>query len=122
MKTETYLTPQQVADRWQVTTMTLRRWRKEGRIKTYSTASHKAVRFKLSEIEQFEASNITANQEQATTLDKKLRVRFAGQFMAEMMGAMTREYTHITLAKAGLASLAEMAVIGADELLTRLAK
>ena len=47
-----YCTPAELAARWKITTMTLRRWRKAGKIK----ASHigRGVRFALSEVERFE--------------------------------------------------------------------
>lgn len=51
-----YLTPAELEARWKVTGMTLRRWRKEGKIK----ASHfgRGVRFSLSDIERFEREAI----------------------------------------------------------------
>jgi excisionase family DNA binding protein len=47
-----FLTPAQLAARWQVTPMTLRRWRQSGKI----TALHlgRAVRFSLTEIVRIE--------------------------------------------------------------------
>lgn len=48
-----YLTPKQLAERWQVTPMTLRRWRRDGKIRVYQLG--RGVRFSLTEVEQFEA-------------------------------------------------------------------
>jgi len=47
-----YLTPAETAARWKVTPMTLRRWRKMGKIKV----SHfgRGVRFSIAEIERIE--------------------------------------------------------------------
>jgi excisionase family DNA binding protein len=47
-----FLTPADLAARWKVTPMTLRRWRKAGKIKTSFLG--RGVRFALSEVERFE--------------------------------------------------------------------
>jgi excisionase family DNA binding protein len=47
-----FLTPAELASRWQVTTMTLRRWRKSGRIKTVHLG--RGIRFAIADIEQLE--------------------------------------------------------------------
>ena len=51
-----FYSPAQLAARWQVTGMTLRRWRKAGKIK----ASHigRGVRFAVAEVERFESDSI----------------------------------------------------------------
>jgi predicted site-specific integrase-resolvase len=48
----TFLTPQELGARWKVTPMTLRRWRKAGKLK----ASHlgRGVRYSSTEIERIE--------------------------------------------------------------------
>lgn len=45
-------TPKQICSRWQVTGMTLRRWRKAGKISALHIG--RQIRFSLSEIERFE--------------------------------------------------------------------
>jgi excisionase family DNA binding protein len=47
-----FLTPTELAARWQVSTMTLRRWRKEGKLKTIHLG--RAVRFEISEVQRVE--------------------------------------------------------------------
>ncbi|MBN8422448.1 MAG: helix-turn-helix domain-containing protein [Verrucomicrobia bacterium] len=47
-----YLTPSELATRWKITTMTLRRWRKDGRIKVAFMG--RGIRFSMTEIERFE--------------------------------------------------------------------
>jgi excisionase family DNA binding protein len=47
-----YLTPADLAARWKITTMTLRRWRKAGRLK--ASYIGRGVRFSVAEIERFE--------------------------------------------------------------------
>lgn len=47
-----FLTPAELAARWQVSTLTLRRWRKEGRLKTINIG--RAVRFELTEVQRVE--------------------------------------------------------------------
>jgi predicted site-specific integrase-resolvase len=51
-----FYTTAHLTDRWQVTGMTLRRWRKAGKIK----ASHigRGVRFAVAEVERFERESI----------------------------------------------------------------
>ncbi|WP_397382528.1 helix-turn-helix domain-containing protein [Prosthecobacter sp.] len=46
------LTPAQLAARWSVTTVTLRRWRRLGRIQAIHLG--RGVRFSLSDVERFE--------------------------------------------------------------------
>lgn len=46
------LTPADLAARWSITTMTLRRWRKAGRLK--ASYIGRGVRFSVAEIERFE--------------------------------------------------------------------
>ena len=48
------LTRKQLAERWNITTRTLKRWEKAGRIKPLTLSSH-TIRYKLSEILAFEA-------------------------------------------------------------------
>ncbi|MFZ2281930.1 MAG: helix-turn-helix domain-containing protein [Prosthecobacter sp.] len=47
-----YYSPAQLAARWQVTGMTLRRWRKAGKIKALHIG--RGVRFSIAEVERFE--------------------------------------------------------------------
>jgi excisionase family DNA binding protein len=47
-----FLTPADLATRWKVTQMTLRRWRKAGKIKV--SILGRGVRFALSEVERVE--------------------------------------------------------------------
>lgn len=47
-----FLTSAELASRWQVSTMTLRRWRKSGSIKTIHLG--RCVRFALADVEQHE--------------------------------------------------------------------
>lgn len=47
-----FLTPADLATRWKVTPMTLRRWRKAGKIKVSYLG--RGVRFPLSEVERVE--------------------------------------------------------------------
>lgn len=47
-----FLTPADLAARWKVTPMTLRRWRKAGKIKV--SLLGRGVRFALSEVERVE--------------------------------------------------------------------
>jgi excisionase family DNA binding protein len=47
-----FLTPAELAARWKVTTMSLRRWRKNGKLKT--TYLGRGVRFAITEVERFE--------------------------------------------------------------------
>ncbi len=47
-----FLTPSELAARWQVTTMTLRRWRKSGKLKTIQLG--RGVRFAIEEVERME--------------------------------------------------------------------
>jgi excisionase family DNA binding protein len=53
----TVLTPEQLAERWAVTTMTLRRWCKEGTLKRMPMPG-RAVRFALAEVIRFEAAGM----------------------------------------------------------------
>ena len=48
-----YYSPAQLTARWQVTGMTLRRWRKAGKLKALHIG--RQIRFAVSEIERFEA-------------------------------------------------------------------
>lgn len=48
-----FLTPAELASRWKVTPMTLRRWRKAGKLK--ASFIGRGVRFSLEEIARFEA-------------------------------------------------------------------
>ncbi len=50
-----FLTPAQLAQRWHVTQMTLRRWRKAGRIQVHHFG--RLVRFSLAEVEKVEAES-----------------------------------------------------------------
>jgi excisionase family DNA binding protein len=54
-KTESFLTPKQLAKRWHVTPMTLRRWRKAGKIQVHHFG--RLVRFSLADIEKIEADS-----------------------------------------------------------------
>jgi excisionase family DNA binding protein len=47
-----FLTPAELAARWKVTPITLRRWRKDGKIK--ATFLGRGVRFAMSEVERIE--------------------------------------------------------------------
>lgn len=47
-----YLTTADLAARWKITTMTMRRWRKSGRLK--ASFMGRGVRFSMVEIERFE--------------------------------------------------------------------
>ncbi|MFC5455991.1 helix-turn-helix domain-containing protein [Prosthecobacter fluviatilis] len=47
-----FLTPADLAARWKITPMTLRRWRKAGKIK--ASMLGRGVRFALPEVERFE--------------------------------------------------------------------
>ncbi len=47
-----FLTPAELATRWQVTTMTLRRWRKSGKLATVHLG--RGIRFALSDVERLE--------------------------------------------------------------------
>ena len=51
-KQDCFFTPAELSARWKITPMTLRRWRKEGKI----VASHfgRGVRFKLSDVLAYE--------------------------------------------------------------------
>jgi len=49
-----YYSPAQLTARWQVTGMTLRRWRKAGKLKALHIG--RQIRFAVSEIEAFEAN------------------------------------------------------------------
>lgn len=48
----TFLTPKQLAERWHVTTMTLRRWRKTGKLQAHHLG--RGIRFSLSDVERLE--------------------------------------------------------------------
>lgn len=50
-----FLTPDELAARWKITPMTLRRWRKAGKIKAHKMG--KGVRFSVGEIGRFESEN-----------------------------------------------------------------
>lgn len=54
-KDPVFLTPEQLARRWHVTTMTLRRWRKAGRIHAHHLG--RGIRFRLAEIERIETES-----------------------------------------------------------------
>ncbi len=47
-----FLTPAELAARWAVTSMTLRRWRKAGKLKAHHLG--RGIRFAVAEIERFE--------------------------------------------------------------------
>lgn len=47
-----FLTPAELALRWQVTTMTLRRWRKSGKLRTIHLG--RGVRFAIADVERLE--------------------------------------------------------------------
>jgi excisionase family DNA binding protein len=47
-----FLTPAELAARWKVTPMTLRRWRKDGKLK--ASFLGRGVRFAMSEVERIE--------------------------------------------------------------------
>jgi len=47
-----FLTPHELAERWSLTTMTIRRWRKAGKLKAMNLG--RSVRFTMAEIERFE--------------------------------------------------------------------
>jgi excisionase family DNA binding protein len=51
--TERFLTPAELANRWKVTPITLRRWRKDGKLKVLNFG--RGVRVAISEVERFEA-------------------------------------------------------------------
>ena len=51
-----FYSPAQLAARWQVTGMTLRRWRKAGKIK--ASYFGRGVRFAVAEVERFERESI----------------------------------------------------------------
>ncbi|MGV3663894.1 MAG: helix-turn-helix domain-containing protein [Prosthecobacter sp.] len=51
----TFLTPAELANRWQVTTMTLRRWRKSGKLNAHHLG--RSIRFSLADIEKIEAES-----------------------------------------------------------------
>lgn len=51
--TPSFLTPAELATRWSVTSMTLRRWRKAGKLKAHHLG--RGIRFAVAEIERFEA-------------------------------------------------------------------
>lgn len=48
-----FLTPAQLAQRWHVTPMTLRRWRKAGKIQVHHFG--RTVRFSMTDVEKVEA-------------------------------------------------------------------
>ena len=50
-----FLTPRQLARRWQVSTMTLRRWRKSGRLPVHFFG--RGVRFALEDVQAIEAES-----------------------------------------------------------------
>lgn len=50
--TATFLTTSELAARWKLTPMTLRRWRRDGKLKTHHLG--RGIRFALSEIERIE--------------------------------------------------------------------
>ena len=47
-----FLSPAELARRWQVTPMTLRRWRKAGKLKAHHLG--RGIRFSMAEVERFE--------------------------------------------------------------------
>lgn len=51
----TFLSPAELAARWKVTTMTLRRWRKAGKLGVHQIG--RGVRFSLAAVEKFEADS-----------------------------------------------------------------
>jgi excisionase family DNA binding protein len=50
------LTQSQLADRWQVSEVTIRRWRKEGKIRALIIGE--SVRFRLKDILEFEEASV----------------------------------------------------------------
>ena len=52
-QTPLFLTPSQLAQRWHITPMTLRRWRKAGRIPVHHFG--RMVRFSMTDVEKVEA-------------------------------------------------------------------
>lgn len=50
--TTAFLTPAELSARWKVTTMTLRRWRRAGKLKTHHLG--RGIRFSMAEIERIE--------------------------------------------------------------------
>lgn len=50
-----FLTPAELAARWKVTTLSLRRWRKEGRLSVHHIG--RGIRFSLEAVEKFEADS-----------------------------------------------------------------
>jgi excisionase family DNA binding protein len=53
LKPAAFLSPAQLATRWQCSGMTLRRWRKAGKLKALHIG--RQIRFAVSEVERFEA-------------------------------------------------------------------
>lgn len=51
-----FLTPKQLAARWGLTTMTLRRWRHAGELRAHRIG--RGVRFSLAEVERIEAEGL----------------------------------------------------------------
>ena len=58
---EAYLTPRQLADRWQVPTSLLANWRHQRRGPSYVKIGH-AVRYRLAEVTEFEARGEVVQQ------------------------------------------------------------
>ncbi|WP_397382452.1 helix-turn-helix domain-containing protein [Prosthecobacter sp.] len=54
-KTVTFLTPSELAQRWKLTPMTLRRWRRSGKIQAHHLG--RGIRFSLADIEKIEAES-----------------------------------------------------------------
>ena len=51
-----FLTPADLAARWQVTQMTLRHWRKAGKLKTHHLG--RGIRFSMAEVERIENDSV----------------------------------------------------------------
>lgn len=54
-KAQIFCTTSQLAERWHITSMTLRRWRKAGKIQAHHLG--RGIRFSLADIERIEAES-----------------------------------------------------------------
>lgn len=57
----TRLTDTQLAERWSVTTRTLRAWRKAGKGPAFLQLEDRSVRYRLSDVEAYEESKLTGS-------------------------------------------------------------
>ena len=57
----TRLTDDQLAERWSVTTRTLRAWRKAGKGPAFLQLEDRSVRYRLSDVEAYEESKLTGS-------------------------------------------------------------